>query len=55
MEILVNSLQDSNRLSNAESPESKLHVYALGRLQKIGPEYPQVSLFFFKRRSQKFV
>ena len=40
--LMVGVLQDTNRLSSVNQPTRQLHQYALGRLQKIGPQYPQV-------------
>ncbi|XP_063873685.1 HEAT repeat-containing protein 5B-like [Scylla paramamosain] len=39
--LMVGALQDTNRLSSVNQPTRQLHQYALGRLQKIGPQYPQ--------------
>lgn len=39
--VMVGALQDSNRLSSVNPPTRQLHQYALARLQKIGPQYPQ--------------
>lgn len=39
--LMVGVLQDTNRLSSVNQPTRQLHQYALGRLQKIGPQYPQ--------------
>ena len=43
VEILVESLLDSNRLTSSNRQEKLLHQHNLNKLQKIGPEYPQVS------------
>ncbi|XP_047496501.1 HEAT repeat-containing protein 5B-like isoform X1 [Penaeus chinensis] len=39
--IMVGALQDTNRLSSVSQHTRQLHQYALSRLQKIGPQYPQ--------------
>ncbi|KAK3872016.1 hypothetical protein Pcinc_014808 [Petrolisthes cinctipes] len=39
--VLVGWLQDTNRLSSVSQHTRQLHQYALARLQKIGPQYPQ--------------
>ncbi|XP_045624859.2 LOW QUALITY PROTEIN: HEAT repeat-containing protein 5B [Procambarus clarkii] len=39
--VMVGALQDTNRLSSVNQPTRQVHQYALARLQKIGPQYPQ--------------
>ncbi|KAB7498931.1 HEAT repeat-containing protein 5B [Armadillidium nasatum] len=39
--IFVGALQDTGKLKENGSIKEKLHNYALSRLQKLGPEYPQ--------------
>lgn len=46
--VLVGWLQDTNRLSSVSQHTRQLHQYALARLQKIGPQYPQVCIVILK-------